>query len=323
MKTLILIDASSLIYRCFYALPPLTGPDNRPSGALYGLSSVLIKILREQKPDFIAAFFDRPEPTFRKEIYKEYKIHRPKAPDELVSQIIEARNLFKAFKIKTSECPGFEADDLIGAAVEKLKNEPDLKIIILTGDLDALQLIENDKVVAETFKKGISETIIYNEEAVKERYLGLLPNQIPDFKSLVGDPSDNILGVPGVGPKTAAPLIKKYGSLEKILKIAEEQQKEKICPPTKQGQIAESDLKKKAGPRYGVRVYQKIIKFKDQALLSKKLAIIRRDAPVDFKNLSELKHEGLPKENLENYFEKLGFKTLIGRINNSRNNLHF
>lgn len=99
--------------------------------------------------------------------------------------------------------------------------------------------------------------------------------------------------------------------------------KKKFAPPTKQGQIAESDLKKKAGPRYGVRVYQKIIKFKDQALLSKKLAIIRRDAPVDFKNLSELKHEGLPKENLENYFEKLGFKTLIGRINNSRNNLHF
>jgi DNA polymerase-1 len=287
MKTLILIDANSLIYRCFYALPPLTGPDNRPSGALYGLSNVLIKILREQKPDFVAAFFDRPEPTFRKEIFKEYKIHRPKAPDELVSQIVEAHNLFEAFKIKTSECPGFEADDLIGAAVEKFKNEPDLKIIILTGDLDSLQLVENDKVVAETFKKGISETIIYNEEAVKERYLGLLPNQIPDFKSLVGDPSDNILGVPGIGPKTASPLIKKHGSLENFLE--------------------NGTLEKN---------YQKIAEFKAQALLSKKLATIRRDAPIEFKNLSELKHGGLPKENLEVYFEKLGFKTLIGRINN-------
>jgi len=287
MKNLLLIDANSLIYRCFFALPPLTGPANQPAGALYGLSNVLIKILREQKPEFIAAFFDRPEPTFRKEIFKEYKIHRPKAPNELVSQIIEAHNLFETFKIKTFEGPGFEADDFIGSAVEKFKKEPDLKIIILTGDLDSLQLIENDKVVAETFKKGISETIIYNEEAVKERYLGLRPDQLPDFKSLVGDPSDNILGVPGVGPKTACPLIKKYGDLENFLE--------------------------KGGIE---KAYQKIITFKDQALLSKKLAIIRRDVSLDFKNLSELKYDGPPKENLMSYFEKLGFKTLIKRINN-------
>ena len=287
MKNLILIDANSLIHRCFHALPPLTGPNNQPAGALYGLSSVLIKILREQKPDYIAAFFDRPEPTFRKEIFNDYKIHRPKAPDELISQIIEARNLVEAFGIKFFEAPGFEADDLIGSAAEKFKTEPDLKIIILTGDLDSLQLVEKDRVVAETFKKGISETIIYNEEAVKERYGGLLPSQIADYKGLVGDPSDNIPGVMGIGPKTAAPLIKNYGSLENFL--------------------GKGDAEKN---------YEKIVKSKDIALLSKKLSIIKRDAPLSIDNLSKLKYDGPLKEVIENYFEKLGFKSLIKRINN-------
>lgn len=285
MKKLLLIDANSLIYRCFFALPPFTGPNNQPSGALYGLSNILIKILTEQNPDFIIAFFDRPEPTFRKEIFNDYKAHRPKAPSELVSQIIEAHNLFDAFKIKFSENPGFEADDLIGSAVEKFKNDPDLKIIILTGDLDSLQLVENDKVVAETFKKGVSETIIYDEEAVKKRYNGLLPNQIPDYKGLVGDPSDNIPGVANVGPKTACPLIKNYESLENFLK---------------QGQLEKS--------------YKKIIESKDIALLSKKLATIKRDAPFGIENLSELKCEKISKEIIKPYFEKFGFKSLINRI---------
>jgi DNA polymerase-1 len=285
MKNLILIDANSLIHRCFHALPPLTGPENQPSGALYGLASILIKIIREQSPDFVAGFFDRPEPTFRKEIFEDYKIQRPKAPDELVSQIIEAHNLFKAFKIETFEIPSFEADDLIGAAAEKFKSSPDLKITILTGDLDILQLVKNKKIIVETLKKGISETITYDEKAVGERFDGLKPKQIPDFKGLVGDASDNIPGVPGIGPKTAAPLIKEYKSLEGFFK---------------EGQLNKN--------------YMKIEKFKDQALLSKKLAVIERQAPLEIKDLVELKYDNLPKKNLIPYFEKLGFKTLINRI---------
>lgn len=285
MKTLFLIDANSLVHRCFHALPPLTGPGNRPAGALYGLASILIKILREQKPDFIAAFFDRPEPTFRKEMFDAYKIHRPKAPSELVSQIIEARSLFGAFGIKTYEIAGFEADDLIGTAASIFKNVPDLKIIILTGDLDALQLIENDKVVVETTRKGVSDTIIYNEEEVKKRYDGLSPCQLPDFKGLVGDPSDNIPGVAGIGPKTAAPLIKEYETLENFL--------------------AEGQLDKN---------YKKIIRFKETALLSKKLAGIRRDAPLPVKEIFELNRDGAP-EKITAYLEKLGFPSLIKRIN--------
>ncbi len=285
MNRLLLIDANSLIHRCFHALPPLTGPNKQPSGALYGLANILLRILREQHPEFIATLFDRPEPTFRKEIFQEYKIHRPKAPDELVSQIIEAHNLFEAFGIKVFEIPSFEADDLIGTLVEKFKKISDLKIIILTGDLDSLQLVENDKVVSETFKKGISETIIYNEEAVKTRYDGLKPNQIADFKGLVGDASDNIPGAPGIGPKTAIPLIKEYKTLESFL--------------------ANGQLDKN---------YLKIEKFKEQVLLSKQLAIIKRDAPLDVEDVSELKYNGLLKGNLISYFEKLGFKTIIKRV---------
>jgi DNA polymerase-1 len=285
MKTLLLIDANSLIHRCFHALPPLTGPNNQPSGSLYGLASVLLKILREQHPEFITAFFDRPEPTFRKEIFEEYKIQRPKAPGELVSQIIEAHQLFEAFKIKTFEVPRFEADDLIATAVENFKKTPDLRIVILTGDLDSLQLVEDDRVVAETFKKGISDTIIYNEEAVKQRYQGLTPSQISDFKGLVGDPSDNIPGAPGIGPKTAIPILKEYKNLENYLE---------------NGQLDKN--------------YLKITKFKEQALLSKSLAQLKCDAPFDIGDLSGLKYGSLPKENLVSYFEKLGFKSLISRI---------
>lgn len=284
---LILVDANSIIHRCFHALPPLSNSKAQPTGGLYGLSSVLLKIFREQKPDFIAALFDRPEPTFRKQIFNEYKIHRPKAPDELIYQIIEARNLFEAFGVKTFEIPGFEADDLIGSAAEKFKNHPNLKITILTGDLDALQLIENGNITVETFKKGISETMIYDENGVKEK-LGVLPNQVVDYKGLVGDQSDNIPGVPGIGPKTAQTIIGKYGNLENFLEKGE-----------------------------GEKAYPRIIAMKNQALMSKKLAEIRRDAPLELNNLEELAYKEMPKEKILSYFEKMEFKTLAARINKS------
>lgn len=284
MKTLFFIDANSLIYRCFFALPPLTGAGGKPAGALYGLSNILLKIFKEQRPDYAAAFFDRPEPTFRKKMFVDYKIHRPKAPDELVSQIIEARRLFDSFGVKTFEAAGFEGDDLIGTAVEKFKNLPELKIVMLSGDLDNLQLVENDKVVEETFKKGISETAIYDESGVEKRF-GVLPKQMPDYKSLVGDASDNIPGVPGVGPKTAAVIIQKYGCLENFFEKG----------------TAE-------------KVYGKIFPLKDQVFLSRQLATIRRDAPLPVDDVEELKHDGLDPQKLISYFKKLGFKSLANRM---------
>lgn len=292
MKNLLLIDANALIHRSFHALPALSSSGGKPTGAIYGLSSILIKIFHENPPDYAMAFFDRPEPTFRKKMYDEYKIHRPKAPDELVSQIIEAHNLFEKFGIRTYEAPGYEADDLIGSAVLKFKKEKDLKITILTGDLDALQLVEDDKVVIETLKKGISETIIYNEDAVLQRY-EIYPGQIADFKGLVGDPSDNIPGVKGVGPKTAAEIIKEFGTLDNFF---EKSPKMKNAPEKKQ------------------ILFKKLLDSKDIALMSKKLATIHTKAPLEIKSLKEAEYKKIPIEKIVPYFKDMGFQSLIKRL---------
>jgi len=215
MKTLLLIDSHALIYRFYHALPPLTTPKGELVGGVYGLASVILKIIREQRPDYMVAVFDFPAPTFRDKMYDQYKIHRPKAPEDLKQQINRAHELFGKFDVEVVEQAGFEADDLIGALAEKFKIEKDLVVIILSGDLDLLQLVDKKKVVVQFLKKGISETVIYDEKAVAERY-ELKPEQLPDLKGLMGDPSDNIPGIAGVGPKTAIPLIKKFGDLDNL-----------------------------------------------------------------------------------------------------------
>lgn len=282
MKTLLLIDANSLIHRCFHALPSLTNPKGEPVGALYGVSSILLKIIGSQKPDYAAACFDRPEPTFRKEKFNAYKAQRPKAPDELVSQIIDAHHLFGHFSIKAVEMPRYEADDIIGTLAEKFKKEKDLKIIILTGDLDSLQLIKDGKITVNTFKKGISDTITYDEDAVSQRY-GLKPDQLIDYKALVGDPSDNIPGVPNIGPKTAANILQKYGTLNNFLK---------------------KGLKEKS--------YEKIKNHEKDAQLSQELAKIVRDVPI----LEKLEDLSLvpDEKRIANYFKENGFLSLIKRF---------
>lgn len=288
-----MIDANSIIHRAFHALPPFTAPagasaeagkPGRPTGALYGLASILLKLWREEKPDYAAALFDRPEPTFREEKYREYKAQRPPAPDTLISQIIEARNLFNKFGIKTFEAPGFEADDLIAALAEKFSREPDLQIVILTGDRDALQLVLGEKIVVRMFKKGVSETETHNEKTVEEKF-GLKPDQFVDYKALVGDPSDNIKGVPGVGPKTAAELIKKFGNIENIYKNLS------------------SDKK----------LEQKLAPFAEEARLSKELVVLRRDATISVGDLESLKVSE-DRGDTKRYFETLGFATLIKRL---------
>lgn len=288
MKNLLLIDANALVHRAFHALPALSTKENKPAGALYGLASIALKIFRDNPPEYAAAFFDRPEPTFRKKMFDEYKIHRPKTPDDLISQIIEAHKLFEAFGVKIFEKPGFEADDLIGTATKKFKSEPDLKITILTGDLDTLQLVDNEKIVAETLKRGISETIIYDETAVRQRF-GIAPEQIPDYKGLVGDASDNIPGVKGIGSKTASEIISKYSSLENFFSELED---------------------------YGDKKYEKFREFKEDGLFSKKLAVLDLNAPLEIEKISEIAFGGMNNKQITEYFEKLGFQSLVKRINN-------
>ncbi len=292
--TLLLIDANSLIHRAYHALPPFTSPTGRPTGALYGVSSILIKVLREGivdngAPRYIAAAFDMPQATFRKQEYAEYKGTREAADQELISQLIEAKNLLALFGIKSFEVAGWEADDIVATLSKKFMNEESLKkICILSGDLDLLQAVRNDKVVVMTPQKGISNPVIYDEAAVHARF-SLPPSLLADYKGLVGDKSDNISGVPGIGPKTAVVLLNKFGSLENIYKEIDE--------------VGLPELK----------VQDKLSSGRDKGMLSKKLATLHFDLPIEV-SLQDLDRGELNMEKISEEFKELGFNSLIERV---------
>jgi len=285
----IIIDGNALVHRAFHALPPLTTKDGKLVNAVYGFTTILLKIIKDLKPDYLACAFDREGKTFRHEEFKEYKAQRIKQPDELYEQIPIIEEILKVFQIPVidSEKPGFEADDVIGTVINKLKKEgKELKNIIVTGDLDTLQLID-DHTEVFTLKKGISDTITYDERVVKERY-GLTPKQLIDFKALRGDPSDNIPGVKGIGEKTAAQLIKEFGSLENLYK----------------------NLNSK---KIKDRVRELLKGHQGKAFLSKKLATIIQDVPLKF-DLSKTKIENYNLQEVYDLFQKLGFKSLLNRL---------
>ncbi|MDO8496570.1 MAG: DNA polymerase I [bacterium] len=293
MKKLVLIDSNALVHRAFHALPPtLTSPKGVMTNAVYGFTSVLLKMLKDLKPDYIAATYDLAGPTFRHEEFAEYKAHREKAPNELYEQIPLTKEILKSFGIPIYEKQGFEADDLIGALAERGKKEKDIQVIIVTGDMDTLQLVDGNRVVVFTLRKGLTDTVTYNEEEVEKRY-GIKPNQVIDFKGLKGDPSDNIPGVPGVGDKTASMLIQEYGSIEDMYKkIEKEGSKSKLSPKLK----------------------EKLIENKDQAFFSKKLATIVRDVEVDF-NIAKVDwRKNLDRHNIEKTFKEFGFYSLVKRL---------
>ncbi|MEK7479376.1 MAG: DNA polymerase, partial [Patescibacteria group bacterium] len=282
MKTLLLIDANSFIHRAYHALPPLKSPEGKPTGALFGLTNTLLKLLKDKRPDYIAACFDRPEPTFREKKYKEYKAHRPPAPDELISQIIEARVLMNTFGIPIFEIPTYEADDLIGTLAEKYKKE-DTQILILTGDLDTLQLVDKH-VQVEIPRKGLSDIVLYDARAVQERF-GVPPERVTDYKGLVGDQSDNIPGVPGVGPKTAETLLKEFDTIEGLFAN---------MPETH-------------------NLAKKILPHKKEALLSKELATINKNAPIEG-TLEDMEYKEPDRNAMVSYMENLGFESIVKRL---------
>lgn len=287
MSRALLIDGNSLIHRAYHALPPLTSPDGQPVGALYGLSAMLLKILAGQKFSFAAAAFDLPEPTFRKKRYAEYKAHRPPAEADLIYQLQEARKLFEVFGIRTVSLGGYEADDILGTLADKFATEK-ISTVILSGDLDTLQLVRDPLVEVETpGKKG--EVVRYNEAAVFARF-GIPPSLLPDYKGLVGDTSDNIPGVPGVGPKGAAQILSEYQNLETILELQPKNNK----------------------------VGQKILTNQDSAKLSKELATINCQVPLT-ENIADLTFLGVSEQSLETYFSALGFASLLKRLTPNEN----
>ncbi|MDD5589665.1 MAG: DNA polymerase [Candidatus Portnoybacteria bacterium] len=292
-KKFILIDSHALIHRAFHALPELTTKKGERVNAVYGFVSILLRVLKELKPDYVAAAFDLPQPTFRHKEFASYQATRVKAPDELYQQIVRVKQILAAFRIPVFEEAGFEADDVIGSlALRSEKEKPDFKNIIVTGDLDTLQLISK-KTAVFTLKKGVKDTVLYDEKAVFERY-GLKPEQMPDFKGLKGDPSDNIPGVPGIGEKTACSLMKEFGTLENLYGKIESKEK-------KGEKIISESLK------------TKLLENKDQAFFSKYLATIKRD--VAFKvDWEGVRFGDYDEKAVADILKELEFFSLINRV---------
>ena len=216
-KRLILLDTHAIIHRAYHALPDFATSKGEPTGALYGLTTMLIKIIKDLKPDYIVAAYDLAGPTFRHEAYENYKAGRAKTEDDLIHQLERSRDVLTAFNIPIYDKPGFEADDMLGTIVEEMKGNKEVDIIIASGDMDTLQLVNGKRVQVYTLKKGINDTILYDEKAVEDRF-GFKPKLMSDYKGLRGDPSDNIIGIAGIGEKTATTLIQKFGGIDDIYK---------------------------------------------------------------------------------------------------------
>jgi DNA polymerase-1 len=286
MGTFLLFDGNAILHRAFHALPPLTTKHGEPIGAVYGMMSMLIKLASDFHPTYVAFAFDTKEPTFRNKLSVEYQAQRAEVDTSLISQFQKARDTLKAFHIPYFERPGYEADDLIGTIAAKLKsvNEVD-RVIVVTGDRDLLQLVdEKTNLFMPAF--GLANGKLFGREETKEK-MGVYPESIVDYKALVGDPSDNYKGVPGVGPKTAIGLIEKFGSVENILQKVDE-------------------LPKSAK--------EKIENNKESAELSKTLATIVRDIDVPEFSLEECKKWRFDSEEGISLFEEYGFNTLTKRV---------
>jgi len=293
-KKIILLDSHAILHRAYHALPDFRSGEE-PTGALYGLSLMLFKIITELKPDYIIAAYDLPKPTYRHEAYKDYKAGRKETDGELVTQIKRSRDVFKAFNIPTYDKEGFEADDILGTLAEKFKKQKGLEVIIASGDMDTLQLVDGEVVRVYTLKKGIKDTIIYDEKAVRDRF-GFGPELLPDFKGLRGDPSDNIPGILGIGEKTATNLIKTFGSIDEIYKELKKN----------------PDSFKKNGIK--TRIVKLLSEGKEEALFSRELGEIKRDVPIQFKLPERDWKESVKVEEVLSLFQKLGFRTLSSRV---------
>jgi DNA polymerase-1 len=296
-KRLVLLDAHAIIHRAYHALPDFTGPSGEPTGALYGLSSMLLRLIDDIEPEYLAACYDLPGKTVRHEAYEAYKATRTKTDDALVTQIEGSRKIFKAFGIPLYERSGFEADDILGTIAHLLKNDTDVEVIIASGDMDTLQLIDGERVKVYTLKKGINDTILYDAEAVMERF-GFPPERIPDYKGLRGDPSDNIKGVPGIGDKTATDLVVRFGSIDDIYNTL------------KKGESAFLDAGIKA------RTIRLLKEHEEDARFSTMIATIRTDAPIAFRLEDTRFHDGTTLPGILALFDELGFRSLRARAKN-------
>lgn len=285
----VIIDGNAIIHRAWHALPPtLMTKKGEMVNAVYGFTSILLRVLKDIKPDYIVATFDLKGPTFRNHEYAQYKATRVKKPDELYAQIPLIKEVVSAFGIPIFEKQGFEADDIIATLVHYVNGQmSNVKCIIVTGDMDTLQLV-GDSTEVYSINRGISDVIVYNTERVIERYEGLTPDKLIDFKALRGDPSDNIPGVKGIGEKTAIELIKEFKTLENIYK-----------------NLSSEKIK----PRYKKLLEEQ----RDMAILSKKLVTLKHDVPIDF-TIDACKTHTISLKEVVPLFQRLEFRSLLSRL---------
>ncbi len=283
MKKLVLVDANSIIHRAFHALPPFKTNDGELVNAVYGFCSTMLNILHRIKPDYLTVSFDVSKKTFRHKEYKEYKAKRVKAPDELYEQFDRIREILDLLEVPVHEMEGYEADDVIATICEKVKGK-DIKVFIVTSDKDALQLV-NDNAVVVSPAKGGNDGSVYNPETVEEKF-GLKPDQIIDFKAIMGDASDNIPGVRGIGAKGATKLLQEYKTLDGIYNHLDEVKG---------------------------AIHNKLENQKEEAYFSQKLVQLVHDVPIDF-DLEKTKYHPEDFVKVLPLFEKLEFRSLVGRL---------
>jgi DNA polymerase-1 len=282
---LLLFDGNALIHRAFHAIPPLTvSKTGEMVNAVQGFASTLLKVLNEIKPTHWAIAFDHPGPTFRHEKFEEYKAHRPKAPEELVSQIHRVHELVDAFNIPTYEVEGYEADDILGTLSHQAEQQ-NIDTLVVTGDNDMLQLV-SPKIKVMSPRRGFSDTVIYDEAGVDEKY-GISAAQLSELKALTGDPSDNIPGIPGIGDKTAARLLRQFGSLQGIYDHIDE-----VTPDRLQSLLRDH---------------------KDDVLRNKELATIVIEMPIKL-NLDKCRVTAYDRNQVVELFRELGFVQLLSRL---------
>ena len=281
-EKLLLLDGNSLAYRAFFALPLLTNDAGIHTNATYGFTMMLQKIVEEEQPTKMLVAFDAGKTTFRHESFEDYKGGRQKTPPELSEQFPYIRKLIDAYQIKRYELEMYEADDIIGTLAKNASSEMD--VIIVSGDKDLTQLASEHVTVYVT-RKGITDIEKYTPAHIEEKY-GLTPEQIIDMKGLMGDSSDNIPGVPGIGEKTAIKLLKEHGTVEKLYEAIDS--------------LKASKMK------------EKLVENEQLAHLSKKLATIHTEAPIEI-TVDDLKYAGPNEEELLALWQELGFKTLINK----------
>ena len=289
-RRLVLIDGHAAVFRAYYAFPAtLTTPEGEQVNAVYGFLSILLNVIKELRPSHIAVTFDMDKPTFRHLDFVDYKAHRPEVDQELKDQLDKVRESVKVLNMPIFEVEGFEADDVIGT-LAKQSYDKEIETIIVTGDQDAMQLV-NGNVFVYVPARGKQAAKIYKTKDVRKRY-GFKPIQMIDYKALCGDPSDNIPGIKGIGPKTAVDLIEKFKSVEGIY--------ENLEKAFKKGKVSKG-------------VYQKLIDGYDNAVQSKRLATIVLDVPITLKLRACQLHD-YDKKKAVKFLEKLGFKSIIKRL---------